>query len=306
LPLKHLSDSIKVLLYERIKNPIIGSIILSFIVWNWAPILYFLLAKDDVATKISAIIISAWQQPLLPNQYNVNWGYSILIGVAFSLVLPYLTLAYHYIVSLAQKVTIKLKQEVDGERRITKEASRLIVDENDDLKDKIFEIKKELTVLRNDDEKSNKISGLQNDIEVLEKQASSREKYHNDKVYKLESGIKINRDIFPEMFKFSNLNLYSVELAYLDDTYGTSELNKSLITKLDFLSKAVYFTGSQNKEGKKQGVFYFASQNKLSLNEIFSVFSSHEMITVINVSHGSTDFSLEDLMKTDLSYAIAK
>jgi hypothetical protein len=86
---------------ERIKNPFIGSFILSFIFFNWRPFVFFIFSDWPVHCKIERI------EELYFKEKNI-W-YPVIIALLYITVLPYVNLFFDFILSYYSKANFKRK-----------------------------------------------------------------------------------------------------------------------------------------------------------------------------------------------------
>ena len=108
---------------ERIRNPFMGAFITSWIVFNWKPIFYFILAEESIVTKIDYI----------EKNFNDIWNYlyfPLLAAVFYIVILPHLNLIFDAInkYSTAKKneaVILKKIQIIEDEKKLAIEELKL-------------------------------------------------------------------------------------------------------------------------------------------------------------------------------------
>lgn len=153
---------------ERIKNPLIGTFLISWIVFNWKGILILLFSVNDIETKLT----------ILADKYD-NLGnlilYPLLAALGYIFLLPYINLGIDYLlyhsnnkqseriqknklIAIDSQITIALKnidlETKQQEYREVKMHNKTI----DALNDNIFELEKSI---------SNEKKKFENDITSL-------------------------------------------------------------------------------------------------------------------------------------------
>lgn len=94
--MKDIIDTIYKTSRERIANPIIGSFILSWLVFNWRPLAFFYLSNKKVEEKILYINDNFCSLSKLLR------GPLVLVGV-YMIAIPYISLLFDLIVELQQR-----------------------------------------------------------------------------------------------------------------------------------------------------------------------------------------------------------
>lgn len=105
--LKDISNTLKAILYERVSNPLLSSIIFAWLYFNWRGIAYFLLSDSGIEAKIDYI----------DNNYscfNYNVVYPIITGVAFSVLVPWISCIPFYVKEKSRSIQLRWKQIIEG------------------------------------------------------------------------------------------------------------------------------------------------------------------------------------------------
>ncbi|WMI65383.1 hypothetical protein RBH94_15125 [Aestuariibaculum sp. YM273] len=132
---------------ERMKNPFIASFVLSWIVLNWKPLVYFIFSDAKVEDKILHIDDSY-------NWINCTLWYPLFFALFYVLAIPYIMWGFEELYSLANRERIDNLTELEGhriEKQITLAGSKLRLEnvkadhkEISELNDKIADLEKEL------------------------------------------------------------------------------------------------------------------------------------------------------------------
>ncbi len=161
---------------ERMRNPVVGSFILSWIVFNWKSITTLIFSNKIIENRIDYIsqnFVDIWYQLYYP----------LFFTVFYVLLLPYLTLGIDYILSYAKikrKETatdeiikdFKDKQKIAVEERIFEEAKAGNA-EISELNEKISDLTKV------NEEKQKTINSLKIDIDELTREKKLLEAFMN-------------------------------------------------------------------------------------------------------------------------------
>lgn len=84
--------------HERIKNPLLASYLIAFLVWNWRAITYFIFSSDSLPVKMEALdekywpVESCWFGCNLPICFAWFWIAPLLIALIYVFGVPYLSL----------------------------------------------------------------------------------------------------------------------------------------------------------------------------------------------------------------------
>ncbi|SHJ44806.1 hypothetical protein [Aquimarina spongiae] len=173
---------------ERIKNPLIGTFIISWIAINWRPIAVFLFSEHTIENRIEHIISS----------YSSYWSlvlYPSFLAIAYVIILPYFMLLIDELTkfsTLARKRNAlnNVLSEYDGKLQIAKLESEL---EN-------------IKAGRRD------VSDLNDEIERLRNQLDERENSIDDLSRKLENRENSHAEFRSHVFDIANKGYSEKEL----------------------------------------------------------------------------------------------
>ncbi|WP_371331796.1 hypothetical protein [Klebsiella quasipneumoniae] len=103
----------------RAKNPFFGSLIISWVYWNWNKIAYMLLSDDDVLKKIEFIKKSIPDNTLIPfTSFSIPHTHSLWFPLFFSI---FFTLSYpvfSWVLTLIHKGISFRIEKVDSEKEV--------------------------------------------------------------------------------------------------------------------------------------------------------------------------------------------
>jgi|GEM_PF-2416393 len=149
---------------ERIKTPITGAFIFSFIAYNWKPIVVFIYSKRSIENTVE----------LISSEYCSYWAIIIplFISIAYTIILPYGIMHIEKFHTAAKKKRKDIYNEIKR-HELTEKATILQLErDNEDVRSGNVE-KSDL---------NNKISFLENQMET----AVKKEKSLSDKITELE------------------------------------------------------------------------------------------------------------------------
>lgn len=140
---------------ERIKNPFIGAFIISWIAFNWKPIIILLFSEKEIEQKINFI-----NENYISLKYNL-W-LPLIFAIAYVVILPYIMLVFDKLSSTAiegrkdnivkQNIfDIKARQKLAEEENVL-ENIRAKFRDKADLNKKIDSLTSQLEELRNKNE----------------------------------------------------------------------------------------------------------------------------------------------------------
>ena len=128
--LKEISSTLKAMLYERVSNPLLSSIIFAWLYFNWRAVAYFFLSDSDIENKIDYI-----NSNYSCISYNVI--YPLIAGSLFSVFVPWISCIPFYIKEKSHSVQLRWKQVIEGGQALSIEQSNL-------MRSEIIEKRKEL------------------------------------------------------------------------------------------------------------------------------------------------------------------
>ncbi|PNW28930.1 hypothetical protein [Formosa algae] len=110
---------------DRIRNPFIGSFIFAWIAFNWKGIIYLILSKDTIESRIQ--VISQYFSPI-----KTTLIYPLLFSLFYILILPYMMWLFEEVYSTAVKARLnnKTKSDLDKIERNIQLARRRLELEN--------------------------------------------------------------------------------------------------------------------------------------------------------------------------------
>jgi hypothetical protein len=178
------SSSIKEIFNERISSPFYGSLIVSWLLWNWEiPYVTFFVDQDKLGT-IQNTVNGVASTVYLTNKIdyifaNCNNIWFLLVFPIFStalilLVLPYLTNGAYWVTLRFDTWRNNKKNEVEGKRLITVEESlqlRMEIQNQEENYNKLFIKKdKEIQILKDQLQEALKNPVWEDEIKTLKEQ----------------------------------------------------------------------------------------------------------------------------------------
>lgn len=167
MPLKALSTALD----QRLKHPLVGSFILSWLAFNWKPIVTLLLSQQPIESRITYI------NNCFNSLQNLLW-WPLGLALFYSILLPYITVGINKLLKKANQNRInELRQEekdsyqhkvIIAQHEYKLEAERAGRKETQELNDRIEELEK---LYSSEQEKATKlIQELRQQTEELVKQ----------------------------------------------------------------------------------------------------------------------------------------
>ncbi|WP_188008527.1 hypothetical protein [Grimontia hollisae] len=159
--LKELSTSLKAQLYERVSSPILGSLLIFWILFNWEAVFYFMLSESKVEDKL--IYINENFKDIWVNVYS-----PLIYSSMFCLFYPLLSFIPFYIWEWVSSQKIKSKNNLSMSEPLSVERSisirkelleketkirRIIVEHNEEKED----LEKVIKSLTSDNERLYKV-----------------------------------------------------------------------------------------------------------------------------------------------------
>lgn len=181
---------------HRIKNPLLGSFIFSWIIFNWKPIFYLLFAKDKMFYKISLI------ESIYENPENAIYR-PLALSLFYVVIFPYVNLGLNWITQSADRTKRERQQSLDMER--LKSLQELALEEKN-LED-IRSGNKDISQLNIEKNRlTEELDRLQNSIQEKDKIISEYNARENDLTIKYQ---KLLKDSSEERVKNLGENLNS-------------------------------------------------------------------------------------------------
>ena len=100
--MKEIINSILDSTKERLKNPLLGSFVFSWIIFNWKPIFYIIFSKNSIENKID--FVSECYSLI-----NTNFWYPLFFSIFYILIFPYALWAFD---KLSTKAIIGRKENL--------------------------------------------------------------------------------------------------------------------------------------------------------------------------------------------------
>jgi len=172
---------------ERIKNPIIGSFLTSWLIFNWKPLLFFIFTKKLIEDKIIYI----------ETNYSDIWNllfFPLISTIIYLIILPYINLGIELLINYSQskrsdlsikkqKLTIESQKQLAIEEIKLEEAKTEFRERNnhnklvEELQEKIVNLEKE---------KNSEFEKSKEHIDTLKSEMNKREKSFKNELLNLE------------------------------------------------------------------------------------------------------------------------
>ena len=114
--LKELSTSLKAQLYERVSSPILGSVLIFWLIFNWDAVVYFLLSDSKIEEKLTYIDCNFVN-------FDNNFLYPFLFSTLFCLIYPLVSFIPFYIWEWISSQKIKSKNRLSMSEPLSVERS---------------------------------------------------------------------------------------------------------------------------------------------------------------------------------------
>lgn len=210
--IKDLIDTSK----ERIKTPISGAFLCSFVFWNWQPILLLLFSNQSIEDRIQ-IIDEYFYKPsavFLP----------ILISFFYLIIIPAIMIVIDWILQPIKKQRIG---------RIYK-SKEFVLDEKIKLAGKELELK-------NAESENKQIEEFQKQIQLLEDSKNQIVESSNNTINQLNIKLKEANDALSNIvqFEIDNSNLSDEKMVSVSDIELRDRLVKAKLLKRNLTSKEI-------------------------------------------------------------------
>ncbi|EHV9838532.1 hypothetical protein M2G36_20605 [Vibrio vulnificus] len=130
---QELSKSVKANLYERVSSPLIGSVAISWVAFNWKAIFYMLLSDAKIEDKIEYFSANY-------SDIDANIIYPVVVGGTISIVYPLAAFVPFWIWERVQHIQKQLKQTLSMNQLLSVEQSMQLRNELVQKDKKIREI----------------------------------------------------------------------------------------------------------------------------------------------------------------------
>lgn len=190
--MKNFSNSIRSILEERISSPFYGTLIISWILWNWKIfyITFFIKSKDIGVNKIDYIIQNC-------NEVHQLVTYPIISTLIILTIMPFITNGAYWITFLFDSWRIKKKNEILNNQLLTLEQSvqlRIEMNNSEEKYEKLLNSRDlEIQNLKKQHELA--LKSKDGDIDNLKKQANSTLKNTSINEKEKEELIKLRKHI---------------------------------------------------------------------------------------------------------------
>ncbi|WP_339888642.1 hypothetical protein [uncultured Flavobacterium sp.] len=157
---------------DRLKNPILGTYSISFILFNWRPLLFLMFSKASIEDKI-----------IVTNSLYCSWGallWPLLITIIIAFGVPYFMLL----------VDIALVKSKKDRRRIRHDEQIISLDEQITIATKEFEIQSRKSGTKTIELLQDSISSLEIEKQTLQESINSERELNSTEVKKLNDVLK--------------------------------------------------------------------------------------------------------------------
>ncbi|PKR81776.1 hypothetical protein CW751_00090 [Brumimicrobium salinarum] len=148
---------------ERIKNPILGAFLISFIVFNWKPIFIVLFASQPIQEKINQVEVSY-------STYLTNIWLPLAFALFYVLILPYIMLLFD---KMSKKALEGRKNNILNQKLFDYESKKQLAKKESELEDEragfrdTANLNKKIDVLtRQIEERDETINTLQKELNI--------------------------------------------------------------------------------------------------------------------------------------------
>ncbi|MCR1795358.1 hypothetical protein [Leptospira sp. id769339] len=121
--LEDLTKELKASLYERIRDPFLGSFASSWILWNWQPISIFFFDESPIVTRIGFIV-----EKYYPNLCGKLFGFGIPLVAAlnYTFLYPFIKMGIVNFTGWTTKLIREIKENHENKYRLTSEQSSFL------------------------------------------------------------------------------------------------------------------------------------------------------------------------------------
>ena len=218
--------SIKSILHERISSPFYGSLIVSWLIWNWkiVYVTFFVDARILTVNKIDYIINNC-------NDFHHLVTFPIVSTVVLLTIAPFLTNGAYWVTMKFDQWRISIKNEIEQKQLLTIEQSLQLRLEYQQMEEKF-----ENMIAAKDQE----INGLKQQNEVLQAMKVDEKFLNDDSLGKLLSNPIIDKHIDKLL-----------ELATDEDAIsGLDNNDKSFLLVNDIVTRRGSFSYNLTEKGK--------------------------------------------------------
>ena len=279
--------SIKAILYERISSPFYGTMIISWLIWNWKiPYVTFFVNTSDIKMDKIAYIIQNCN-----GSFCLIWG-PIISTVILLTIFPLITNGAYWVTLKYDQWRIEQRNSIENKQRLTIEQSnqlrlqirnmaddleRIISKKDEEVKALTYE-RDEALQNRRDDEEIKRLK------DSAKKSDEVRDSYMNkladaqDTIVRLEDELKSykneekqRKDIEDEFQEFIQKVRYSKEIERISNLIN-SEMDLSISVNGDVLNYYIV----HNIIAKRNGAFELTEKGELFLKNYIDLKDSKE------------------------------
>lgn len=176
--MKNVTDAISKTIEERMTNPLVGTFAISWLIFNWRPILFLIFSKRDIEHKIFYIKYQ------FSNPCNIL-VWPLIIALFYVLALPYITA---YIESLIKKaLDKKAKNQLERDIQTIKDENELALEN--------IRLEKNKTDLLEANNHNKTIETLNETVKKLQNELTeSHKQLEQERVNNIERVAKINAE----------------------------------------------------------------------------------------------------------------
>lgn len=182
--LKDLSDTTK----ERLKTPLSGAFLWSFIIFNWRPILFLIFSEESIENKIIVINYEYCSPSAL--------GWPILLAFFYTLIIPRLMLLIDK--NLSKTNDERITKRYDGIEHKTLQKKKVAKAE--------YELKNIESGSQSIDELLTQIEGLKDSNRNLQESIKQINESHKVTVDELQNSLKLANEINEENYRKSAID----------------------------------------------------------------------------------------------------
>lgn len=239
--MKNFIDNILKTTKERISNPIFGTFMISWVAFNWKPIIFLMLSELKIQSRIKYIDNN------FSDIYNLLF-FPFIATIVYILVIPYLNLLFDYLLEYS-----RVKRNI-----ITVSKQKLFIQNKKELAIEEIKLEEAQADFKERESKNKYVEELQKSLEDKDKQIQDERKRYNDlnERFRQESEYYENRyDDYKKEFE--------------DKTESLMSENRSLRKKLN-----KYETFNDNLRNEKgiledeKGQFVYLNNQKKYLTEL--------------------------------------
>lgn len=206
---QELTTSLKASLYERTSSPLMGSVLVAWLGFNWKPLLYMMFSGSGIEEKLNFVTenyLDVWN--------NLFWP--IIVGGLLSLVYPVLSYVPFWISEQIQHAQRNLKQKLSMSQLLS-------VDQSLNLREELIEKDKKIRGILSDNQSQ------KDELEATIKQLTQENK---ELYFKLSELDVPDPKADPQKIELSQLE-YEILNHHTGLQQGHVQIAKDIASKLD-------------------------------------------------------------------------